>query len=332
MNTSNVKPNIAVIAGGDSSEFVVSVKSGMNVFAAIDRGKYLPWLLHLRGKNWHVMENEKIMAHVDKSDFSFSLNDEKISFDFAYITIHGTPGEDGILQGYFDLLKIPYSTCGVQSSALTFNKWHCNNYLRNFNVRMARTIKLNNHEKIDSEKIIEMLGLPLFVKPNAGGSSFGVTKVKKADELEAAVRSAWKESHEALVDEFIEGTEFTCGLVKTGGKHLVFPVTEVIPGNEFFDFEAKYTPGVTDEITPARLPETLFRECQEQSARIYDLCDCSGIVRMDYILNNGNFYFLEVNTTPGMTATSFIPQQIKAMGRTLSEILSLVIDEKLNRS
>jgi len=323
------KPNVAVIAGGDSSEFVVSVKSGMNVFGAIDREKYVPWLVHLRGKNWQVMENEVPLAPVDKSDFSFILNNEKISFDYAYITIHGTPGEDGILQGYFELLKIPYSTCDVQSSALTFNKWHCNNYLKNFHVRMARTIRINKGEEIDSEKITGQLGLPVFVKPNAGGSSFGVTKVKKAEDLDAAIRLAWTESNEALVDQFIEGTEFTCGLVKTGGKHLVFPVTEVIPGNEFFDFEAKYTPGVTDEITPARLPETLFRECQEISARIYDWCDCSGIVRMDYILNNGSFYFLEVNTTPGMTETSFIPQQIKAMGKTLSEILSLVIDEKL---
>jgi D-alanine-D-alanine ligase len=332
MNTIKLKPNVAVIAGGDSSEFVVSVQSGMNVFRAIDSAKYVPWLVHLRGKNWQVMDNEEPLSPVDKSDFSFILNGKKISFDYAYITIHGTPGEDGILQGYFELLKIPYSTCGVQSSALTFNKWHCNNYLRNFNIRMARTIKLNRGEEIDIKKITGQLDLPVFVKPNAGGSSFGVTKVKKEEDLEDAIRLAWTESHEALVDEFIDGTEFTCGLVKTGGNHLVFPVTEVIPGNEFFDFEAKYTPGVTDEITPARLPETLFRECQELSAKIYDLCDCSGIVRMDYILNNGSFYFLEVNTTPGMTITSFIPQQIKAMGRSLSEILSLVSNEKLNKS
>jgi D-alanine-D-alanine ligase len=248
---------------------------------------------------------------------------------FAYITIHGTPGEDGILQGYFEMLGIPYSTCDVQSSALTFNKWHCNNYLRSLGIRMARTIRIVRGEQAEPEMIVKTLGLPLFVKPNAGGSSFGVTKVKREEDLTEAIELAWKESEEALVDEFIEGTEFTCGLVKTDGKHLVFPVTEVIPGNEFFDFEAKYTPGVTNEITPARLPEALFRECQELSARIYDLCSCAGIVRMDYILHNGSFYFLEVNTTPGMTATSFIPQQIRAMGLTLTGILTLVIRERL---
>jgi len=257
------------------------------------------------------------------------LNKEKVKIDFAYITIHGTPGEDGKLQGFFDMLKIPYSTGDVSSSALTFNKWICNNFLRNFGVRMAKTIKLDDGDPINTEEIIGKLGLPLFVKPNAGGSSFGVTKVKQPEELEAAIRLAWKESREALIDQYISGTEFTCGLVKTGGKNLVFPVTEVLPKNEFFDFEAKYTPGASDEITPARLPEKRFIECQYLSSRIYDWCGCSGIARIDYILHNGRFYFLEVNTTPGMTATSFIPQQIKAMGKTLTEILTLVIDEKL---
>ncbi|HNX79886.1 MAG TPA: ATP-grasp domain-containing protein, partial [Prolixibacteraceae bacterium] len=216
------------------------------------------------------------------------------------------------------------------SSALTFNKWHCNNFLRNFGVRMAKTIKLDRGEPIDVEAITGKLGLPVFVKPNAAGSSFGVTKVKNAPDLETAVRHAWEESSEALIDQYISGTEFTCGVLKTGSKNLVFPVTEVLPKNEFFDFEAKYTPGVTEEITPARLPEKLFIECQYLSSRIYDWCGCSGIVRMDYILHNGRFYFLEVNTTPGMTATSFIPQQIRAMDKTLSEILTLVIEEKIN--
>ncbi len=329
MNSTARKPNIAVIAGGNSSEFVVSVKSGQNVYNAMDREKFTPWLIHLRDDSWQVMENDSPVAPVNKSDFSFLVGNETVRIDYAYITIHGTPGEDGILQGYFDMLKIPYSTCDVQTSALTFNKWHCNNFLRNFNIPMARTIKLNQGDPIDPEKIVGELGLPLFVKPNAGGSSFGVTKVKKPEDLENAVLHAWTESREALIDEYIAGNEFTCGLVRMGNQHLIFPVTEVLPKNEFFDFEAKYTPGVTDEITPARLPENLFRECQELSAKIYDLCGCSGIVRMDYILNGNTFWFLEVNTTPGMTATSFIPQQIRAMGKTLTEILTGVIEEKL---
>jgi D-alanine-D-alanine ligase len=323
------KIHVAVIAGGDSSEFVISVQSGQNVYDALDRNLYMPWLIHMKGDDWQVMENGQPLASVDKSDFSFRLQDRKIPIDFAYITIHGTPGEDGILQGYLEMLKIPYSTCDVSSSALTFNKWHCNNFLRNFGVRMARTVKLTKGDLIDIEDIVRQLGLPVFVKPNAGGSSFGVTKVKQPDELEPAICRAWEESREALIDQYISGTEYTCGLVKTGGRNLVFPVTEVIPKNEFFDFEAKYTPGASDEITPARLPEKLFIECQYLSSRIYDWCGCAGIVRIDYILHNGRFYFLEVNTTPGMTSTSFIPQQIRAMGKTLTEILTLVIEEKL---
>lgn len=324
------KPNIAVIAGGDSSEFVVSVKSGANVLAAIDSGRFRPWLVQMRRNEWEVMQGEKKIAPVDKSNFSFTLNGEKIQFDFAYITIHGTPGEDGILQGYFDLLKIPCSTSNIHSSSLTFNKWFCNNYLKTFGIKMARSLNLRKGERVNQHNIVKNLGLPLFVKPNAGGSSFGITKVKNENDLLPALEKAWEESNEALVEEFINGTEFTCGLLKTGGKKIVFPITEIIPKNEFFDFEAKYTPGATDEITPARLPEELYEKCRQLSSEIYDLCQCSGIVRVDYILKDKEFYFLEVNTTPGMTATSFIPQQINAMGLTLQEILTKVIEDKLN--
>lgn len=327
----NKKPNIAVIAGGDSSEYIVSVKSGANIFKAIDTGKYTPWLVEMKAGEWTVVNKEGKIAEIDKSDFSFQFNKQKIKFDFAYITIHGTPGEDGILQGYFDLLKIPYSTCNVHASSLTFNKWYCNNFLRNFGIKMAKSIHLTSGEKVDCEKIISDLGLPVFVKPNAGGSSFGVTKVKKTAELMPALEKAWKESNTVLVEEFIEGTEFTCGLVKFKNKQTIFPVTEVLPKNEFFDFEAKYTPGAAEEITPARLPEKKFKECQALSSKIYDLCGCSGIVRIDFILKNNDFYFLEVNTTPGMTETSFIPQQIKAMNITLTEVLSAVIDDKISK-
>jgi D-alanine-D-alanine ligase len=328
-NIQTEKPNIAVIAGGDSSEFVVSVKSGANVLKAIDTTKFTPWMVQMQGKKWEVFQDEKKIAEVDKSDFSFKLNGEKINFDYAYITIHGTPGEDGILQGYFELLNIPYSTCNVDSSSLTFNKWFCNNYLRSLGIKMANSIKISKGEKIDPNQIIEKLNLPVFIKPNEGGSSFGITKVKTIEELEPAIAKAWKESNEALIEQFIEGTEFTCGLVKIGEQKIVFPVTEVLPKNEFFDFEAKYTPGAAEEITPARLPKELFIECQRLSTEIYDHCECAGIVRVDYILNENEFYFLEVNTTPGMTNTSFIPQQIEAMGMTLKEIITQVIDDGL---
>ena len=325
----NNKPNIAVIAGGDSSEFVVSVKSGANVYSAIDTSKFTPWLVQMKGHDWDVYNNGTKLASVDKSDFSFSFQGKKVNFDFAYITIHGTPGEDGILQGYFDLLKIPYSTSNLHSSSLTFNKWFCNNYLKNFGIKMSRSFMFRKGDDINPGQIVKALGLPLFVKPNAGGSSFGVTKVKQEKELGEALSKAWSESNEVLVEEFIEGTEFTCGLVKFRNKTLIFPVTEVIPKNEFFDFEAKYTPGAAQEITPARLPEDLYEKCQQLASRVYDLCQCSGIARVDFILKEKDFYFLEINTTPGMTETSFIPQQIQAMNMRLMDVITLIIEDRL---
>ncbi|MEI7422076.1 MAG: D-alanine--D-alanine ligase [Prolixibacteraceae bacterium] len=321
-----MKKNIAIVTGGDSSEYVVSVRSGANVFNAIDRKKFTPWIMQIRNGEWNVMEAETVLASVDRGDFSFILNGEKIRLEYAYIMIHGTPGEDGNLQGYFEMLGIPYSSCGVQSSALTFNKNFCNNYLHSFGIQMARSMRLVMGEKFDPAEIVKDLGLPLFVKPSAGGSSFGVTKVKKQEDLTAAVTHALNESPEVLVEQFIDGKEFTCGVVKISDKKLVLPVTEVIPKNEFFDYEAKYTPGMADEITPARLSEELTLKIQNLSSTIYDLCNCKGIVRVDYILKNQIFYFLEINTVPGMTATSFIPQQIKAAGLNLSDLLSEIIE------
>lgn len=324
-----MKKNIAVVYGGDSSEFVVSVQSGKNVYQSIDQDLFHPWLVEMKDREWKVMQAGEKLADVDKGDFSFMLNGQKIRFDYAYIIIHGTPGEDGILQGYFDLLHVPYSTCGVHSSALTFNKYFCSNYLRNFDIPMAKSARLMKGQTVDSAGLVANLGLPVFVKPNAGGSSFGVTKVKTVDALEAAVCKAWEESDEALVEEFIDGKEFTCGLVKLKNEQFIFPVTEVLPKNEFFDFEAKYTKGMTDEITPARISPELTAECQQLASRIYDLCNCKGIVRVDFILKDNQFYFLEVNTTPGMTATSFVPQQIAAMGKELQEMLTLIIRDGL---
>jgi D-alanine--D-alanine ligase len=324
-----MKKNIAVVYGGDSSEFVVSVKSSENVYNAITSAGYTAWKVQIKGLEWEVYENGDAIAAVDKSDFSFVKDGEKIKFDFAYITIHGTPGEDGKLQGYFELVKVPYSTCGVYSSALTFNKYFCSNYLRTFGITMAKSVRLFKGDQINANQIIEKLGLPVFVKPNAGGSSFGVTKVKEKAQLQEALELAMTESDDILVEEFIDGKEFTCGLVKIFGEKIVFPVTEVIPQNEFFDYEAKYVAGKTDEITPARISPELTQKVQQLSSKIYDLCDCAGIVRIDYILKDGEFYFLEVNTTPGMTATSFVPQQIAAMDRKLSDVLGMIIEDKL---
>lgn len=323
------KKNIAIVAGGDSSEYGVSVKSGLNVLKAINKDIFNPWLVRIKGEEWIVLDGENKLADIDKGDFSFTLNGLKCKFDYAYIIIHGTPGEDGLLQGYFEMLHMPYSSCGVHSSALTFNKFFCNNYLRSFGIAMALSVRLFTGEKYSASQIVESLGLPLFVKPSAGGSSFGITKVKKAEDLVEAVNKALDESPEAIIEQFIEGKEFTCGIVKTGERKLVLPVTEVIPKNEFFNYESKYTPGMADEITPARISEELTLKVQALSSRIYDLCNCNGIVRIDYILNGETFYFLEVNTVPGMTETSFIPQQIKAMGLDLGDLLTDIINSGL---
>ena len=319
------KKNIAIVAGGDSSEYVVSVRSGANVLKAINQELFTPWLVRMKGEEWIVLDGENKLTDIDKSDFSFTVNGQKCKFDYAYIIIHGTPGEDGLLQGYFEMLHIPYSSCDVQSSALTFNKYFCNNYLRSFNIHMAQSVRLIMGEKYNAEQIIEKLGLPLFVKPSAGGSSFGITKVKEAKDLVEAVNKALDESPEAIIEQFIDGKEFTVGVVKTGNRKLVLPVTEVIPKNEFFNYESKYIPGMAEEITPARISEELTLKVQALSSNIYDLCSCSGIVRIDYILKGDIFYFLEVNTVPGMTETSFIPQQIKAMGLNLTDLLTDII-------
>lgn len=324
-----MKKNIAVVYGGDSSEYVVSVQSGKNVYQSIDQDLFQPWMVELRELEWKVMADGQKIADVDKGDFSFTLGSQRIRFDYAYIIIHGTPGEDGILQGYFDLLKIPYSSCGVSASSLTFNKYFCSNYLRNFGIPMAKSVLVRKGQPWNIGQLVNEIGLPAFVKPNAGGSSFGVTKVKSAEALASAIEKAWLENSDALVEEFIDGKEFTCGLVKLKDQEFIFPVTEVVPKNEFFDYEAKYTKGMTDEITPARISPELTREIQRLASEIYDLCSCEGIVRIDFILKDGLFYFLEVNTTPGMTATSFIPQQIAAMGKDLKGTLTQIIQDKL---
>ncbi len=328
-NEEHMKKNIAVVYGGDSSEYVVSVMSSKNVLQAVDLDLFQPWAVEVKGKDWKLVVDGESVADIDKQDFSVHYQGETLHFDFVYITIHGTPGEDGILQGYFDLMKIPYSTCGVQSSALTFNKYYCSNYLRNFNIPMAKSVRLTRSDVVNVDQLVADLGLPVFVKPNVGGSSFGITKVKQKENLKAAIEKAWEESSEALVEEFIDGLELTSGLVKMEHEEFIFPITEVLPKNEFFDFESKYTKGATLEITPARISKELTQTCQQLSSKIYDLCNCRGIVRVDYILKGNTFYFLEVNTTPGMTATSFIPQQIEAMNMQLKDIITKIIQDQI---
>ena len=324
-----MKKNIAIVAGGDSSELEVSLKSASGLNSFMDKERYNIFIVTIVGKLWQVelSDNEKIA--IDKNDFSFNRAGVKTIFDFAYITIHGTPGENGILQGYFDLTGIPYSCCGVLAAALTFNKFTCNTYLKGFGVKVAESLVLRSGQTVTDEEVEEKIGFPCFIKPNVGGSSFGVTKVKSIDQVQPAIQKAFAEGEEVMIEAFLAGTEITCGIYKTKLKTQVFPVTEVVSENEFFDFDAKYK-GQVQEITPARISSSLTGRVQKLSSAIYDILGCKGIVRIDYIISEGDVInLLEVNTTPGMTTTSFIPQQVAAAGLDIKDVMTEIIENEL---
>ena len=321
--------NIAIIAGGNSSEYEVSMKSGKNIYDEVDETRYNKYLVVLKERDWHVEIGEEKYP-VDKNDFSFTRNGEKILFDFDYITIHGVPGENGLLQGYLDMMGVPYGCCNVLASALTFDKHTCNTYLKSYGVNVADSVMLIRGMAYDVNEIINEVGLPCFVKPNAEGSSFGVTKVKEAAQLEDALKKAFALCREVLIETFIDGTELTCGVVKAGDMDITMPIAEVVPKNEFFDFEAKYDPTKSDEIIPARISPELTNRIKILSSMIYDILRCEGIIRVDYIVREDEIFMLEVNTTPGMTSNSFVPKMVRAMGGTLREVLTKIIDNKLN--
>ena len=327
-----MKKNIAIVAGGYSSEVVVSLKSAEGIYSFIDKDKYNLYIAILKKEDWVVRLSDGTETPINKNDFSFCENQEVKKFDFAYITIHGTPGEDGRLQGYFDMIGIPYSSCSALVSALTFNKYVCNHYLSSFGVKIARSIRLMNGQTIEADEAVNQLGLPIFVKPNDGGSSFGVTKVKEKEALQAAVDKAFAEGREVVLESFIKGTEVTCGCYKIKGKEVVFPITEVVTSNEFFDYDAKYN-GQVEEITPARLSEDLTLKIQRETSRIYDILGAKGLIRVDYIIpEDGEPMLLEINTTPGMTATSFIPQQVRAAGLNITDVMTDIIEDSLNKA
>lgn len=323
-----MKRTIAIVAGGDSSEYIVSLRSAQGIYSFIDKEKYNLYIVMMKGLDWHVQLPDETTCPIDRNDFSFQQNGEKIVFDFAYITIHGTPGENGRLQGYFDMLGIPYSCCGVLAAALTFNKFACNQYLRSFGVRVAESLSLRPGKTISDEDVIEKIGLPCFIKPSLGGSSFGVTKVKTREQIQPAIAKAFEEGEEVIIEAFMDGTEITCGCYKTKDKSTVFPITEVVTHNEYFDFDAKYN-GQVDEITPARISDELRDRVQKLTSAIYDIIGAQGIIRIDYIITEGDkINLLEVNTTPGMTPTSFIPQQVRAAGLNITDIMTDIIENK----
>ncbi|MCI1684001.1 MAG: D-alanine--D-alanine ligase [Bacteroides sp.] len=323
-----MKRTIAIVAGGDTSEFHVSLRSAQGIYSFIDKEKYALYIVEMHGLDWHVQLSDGEKAPVDRNDFSFLLNGVKVTFDFAYITIHGTPGEDGRLQGYFDMLHIPYSCCGVLAAALTYDKFACNQYLKAFGVRIADSLLLRRGQSISDKDVMDKIGLPCFIKPSLGGSSFGVTKVKLPEQIQPAISKAFDEAQEVLVEAFMEGTEITCGCYKTKNKSVVLPITEVVTQNDFFDYDAKYN-GQVSEITPARISADLTARVQTLTSAIYDILGASGIIRVDYIITAGEkINLLEVNTTPGMTPTSFIPQQVRAAGLDIKGVMTDIIENK----
>ena len=324
-----MKKNIVVIAGGNSSEYEVSIKSGNHIFSEVDGEKYNKYLMILRGRDWMVEIGDQKFP-VDKNDFSFEYQGKKVVFDFAYITIHGNPGENGMLQGYLDMMGVPYSTCNTLVEAITFDKYTCTNYLNAFGINTTHPIMLVRGKAFDKEAV-KTVGLPCFVKPNAEGSSFGVSKVKTAADFDAAVEGAFKMCREILVESFIDGIEFTCGLYKVGDKKVVMPVAEVIPKKEFFDYEAKYDAKMSDEIIPGRFSAEITGRIQDMASEVYDILRCEGIVRIDGFVRGEEIIMLEVNTTPGMTANSFVPKMVRVMGFPLRDVITGIIEEKLKR-
>lgn len=321
-----MKKNIAVVAGGYSSEIVISLKSADGIYSFLDKEKYNVYIALVKEEGWSVKLPDGTETPIDKNTFSFMQDGERVQFDFAYITIHGTPGENGLLQGYFEMIGMPYSSCGVLASALTFNKFICNNFLRNFGIKISPSLRLLTGETITNKEVTDCLGLPLFIKPNDGGSSFGTTKVKNEEDIQPAIRKAFDEGREVILESFIAGTEVTCGCYKVKDKQYVFPPTEVVTDNEFFDFDAKYN-GQVDEITPARISDELTEKIQRRTLKIYDLLGAKGLIRVDYIIpEDGEPVMLEVNTTPGMTGTSFIPQQVAAAGLSMTDVLTEIIE------
>jgi hypothetical protein len=332
-NMKDLKRNIAIVCGGDSSEYDVSMRSAQGLYSFFDKELYNVYIVDVKGLDWHVSLDGAQVANIDKNDFSFiDTNGKAVIFDYAYITIHGCPGENGLMQGYFDLLRLPYSTSGVLVEAMTFNKYVLNNYLRAFDVNVADSIRLRRDETYAEAEIERRLGMPVFVKPSADGSSFGVSKVKCADQLAPALRKAFMESDEVMIEGYLKGTEISVGCYKTAAKSVVFPATEVVTENEFFDYDAKYN-GQVQEITPARIAPETAKKVAEETSRIYDILNCNGIIRIDYIISkdadgNDKIYMLEINTTPGMTVTSFIPQQVRAAGLDIKEVLTEIVENQ----
>lgn len=341
-----MKKKIALIYGGNSEEAGISIQSGRNVSRNINREKYDVYEVLLRGVDWLVLnpsgedvEEElpqrcldalcagavEAGVQVDKSDFSFVHDGGKVKFDMAFIMIHGTPGENGLLQGYLEMMGVPYNTCSAYVSAITFDKHSCKRFIEHAGVKMAKDVFIRRGSGYNSEEIVAELGLPVFVKPTNGGSSFGITKVKRVEDLEGAIELVFKEYDSVIIEESIVGRELTNGIYANGNELVKLPVTEIVTTREFFDYEAKYL-GESQEICPAHIPDELTAQIQETTEKIYKYMGCSGLVRMDYIVRDGEIFFLETNTVPGMTPMSLVPAQVRAAGISVGEFVNTLIE------
>ncbi|WP_143309979.1 D-alanine--D-alanine ligase [Chitinophaga vietnamensis] len=325
-----MKKNIALVAGGYSGEYVISVQSAVTIEKNLDSSKYDVYKIIVTKEGWHYTAADGQVYSIDKNDFSLLVAGKKITFDAVFIGIHGTPGEDGRLQGYFEMLGIPFTSCGMVTSALTFNKSYCNKVVAAFNiVNVSKSVHIFRHLPYNTTDILQQLRLPVFVKPAEGGSSIGMSKVKTAEELQPAIDKAFKEDSQVLIEEFIKGRELTIGVYRTGSQLQVLPITEVVSSKEFFDYEAKYTPGVSNEITPAPVSADITKLVQDTASALYDKLNCRGIVRIDFIYEeaSGKLFFLEANTMPGQSENSLVPQQVRAAGKTLQAFYGELLEE-----
>ena len=321
-----MKKNIAVVTGGNSGEYEISLKSGQNIANSLDKNLYHVFLIHLRGKDWTYTDSYNVVYQIDKNDFSLTINENKTVFDCVFIAIHGDPGENGKLQGYFDMLKIPYTGCDAAVSALTFNKNLCNRVVASYGVKTADSVCLLKGEKIDESAVLEVVGLPCFVKPCNSGSSVGMSKVNDKKDFLTAVEKAFEFDNQVLIEKFIDGREITCGVMKLDNRVQALAVTEVISKREYFDFEAKYNPHLADEITPAQIPPHVENLCKQTSEKIYKVLNCKGITRSDFIYNETGLYFIEINTIPGQTNESIIPKQIHHLGLDFMQLCTEIVE------
>ncbi|MEX2591418.1 MAG: D-alanine--D-alanine ligase [Anditalea sp.] len=325
-----MKKKIALVTGGFTGEAVVSLKSAAVVEKNLDLDKYKVYKIIILREKWYHEDDHGNQHLVDANDFSIHLNGEKIRFDGVFNILHGSPGEDGKLAGYFDMMRLPYTTCDALTSSITMNKEYTKAIVSGIeSLHVAPSIVLFKNIPENRERILQQLKLPYFVKPNNGGSSIGMSKVKTSGELEEALNIAFKEDSQVLVEEFVSGREFSIGVYKVGGKIIVLPATEIVSSKEFFDFEAKYTPGVSQEITPGRMNEEEIARVNSIATAVYQKLNCKGAVRVDYFLENNtsDFYFIEINTVPGQTETSLISQQVRAVGKTVMEFYTELIEE-----